>query len=359
MTALTVLHGARRPSLPTTMPHRTLGTTDVAVSAVCLGTQTFGAQTRPGEAYAQMDMARERGVTFFDTAEMYPFPPDEETAGATETIVGTWLRARRCRHEIVLATKVTSRSSAADTRLTRKRIQAAIDLSLLRLQTDYVDLYQLHWPDRYTNFFGRLGYAPDPEDDFIPLEDQLEVLHDLVRAGKVRHVGVSNETPWGLMTFLRLAETRGWPRAVSVQNPYSLLNRSFEVGLAEVAMRERCGLLAYSPLAFGLLTGKYGRTRTPVGTRLAEFPHASRRYSAQRSFEAADVYVRIARRHGLEPAHMALGFALSRPFVTSVIVGARTCAQLEANLAVLSVTLSDEVLRDIETAHDADRYPCP
>ena len=339
------------------MPYRPLGATDVRVSALCLGTQTFGAQTTESDAHAQLDLAFAHGVNFVDTAEMYPFPPDATTAGATETIVGNWLRSRRRRHEVVVATKVTGRSGAS--RPTRARIEAAVDGSLRRLQTDYVDLYQLHWPDRYTNFFGRLGYAPDPDADFIPLEDQLEVLHHLVTAGKIRHVGVSNETPWGVMTFLRLGETRGWPRVVSIQNPYSLLNRSFEVGLAEVAIRERCGLLAYSPLGFGLLTGKYTTSRTPAGTRLAQFPHASRRYTAPRSAAAADVYVRIARKHGLDPAQMALAFATSRPFVTSTIVGATTAEQLASNVASLDVTLSDEVLHDIEAAHDADRYPCP
>jgi aryl-alcohol dehydrogenase-like predicted oxidoreductase len=346
------------------MPYRPLGATDVQVSALCLGTQTFGAQTTEAEAHAQLDLAVAHGVNFVDTAEMYPFPPDATTAGATETIVGNWLHTRRRRHDVVVATKVTSRSAMswiADgaSRLTRTRIEAAVEGSLRRLRTDYVDLYQLHWPDRYTNFFGRLGYAPDPESDFIPLEHQLEVLHDLVRAGKVRHVGVSNETPWGVMTFLRLAETRGWPRVVSIQNPYSLLNRSCEVGLAEVAIRERCGLLAYSPLGFGLLTGKYATPRTPAGARLAQFAHASRRYTAPRALAAADVYVRIARTHGLDPAQMALAFATSRPFVTSTIIGATTPDQLAANIASLDVTLSDEVLHDIETAHDADRYPCP
>jgi aryl-alcohol dehydrogenase-like predicted oxidoreductase len=346
------------------MPYRPLGATDVRVSALCLGTQTFGAQTSEADAYAQLDLAFEHGVTFVDTAEMYPFPPDARTAGATETIVGTWLEARRRRHDVAVATKVTSRSAMpwigdGTSRLTRARIEAAVEGSLRRLQTDYIDLYQLHWPDRYTNFFGRLGYAPDPESDFIPLEDQLEVLNDLVTAGKIRHIGVSNETPWGLMTFLRIAEARGWPRVVSIQNPYSLLNRSFEVGLAEVALRERCGLLAYSPLAFGLLTGKYATPRTPVGARLARFPQASRRYTTPRSLDAADVYARIAHKHGLDPAQMALAFARSRPFVTSVIIGATTPDQLATNIASLDVTLSDEVLHDIETAHDADRYPCP
>ena len=244
------------------MDYRTLGSTKIKVSILCLGTQTWGEQNTEAEAHSQIDMAIDLGINFVDTAEMYPFPAKSETSGNTEKIIGKWLKRRKCREKIILATKVTGRSNMnwineKGTRLTKSRVRSAVEGSLKRLNTEYIDLYQLHWPDRYTNIFGRLGYNPDPDDDFIPLEDQLEVLDELVRDGKIRYIGVSNETPWGLMTFLKISEIRGWPRMASIQNPYSLLNRSLEVGLTEVVIRERCSLLAYSPLAFGLLTGKY------------------------------------------------------------------------------------------------------
>jgi aryl-alcohol dehydrogenase-like predicted oxidoreductase len=219
------------------MKYKKLGSTDVDVSILCLGTQTWGEQNSEAEAQVQMDMAMDRGINFFDTAEIYPFPVKEETSGETEVIIGNWFKERKCRSKVVLATKVTSRSNMTwlekdGTRLTPSRIKSAVEGSLKRLQTEYIDLYQLHWPDRYTNCFGRLGYNPDPEDSFIPIEDQLGALKDLVDEGKVRHIGVSNETPWGLMTFLKISESKGWPRVSTIQNPYSLLNRTFEVGIA-------------------------------------------------------------------------------------------------------------------------------
>ena len=341
-----------------------LGDTSVDVSVFCLGSQTWGEQNSEAEAYEQMDVATEAGINFFDTAETYPFPAKEETSGRTETIIGNWLRKSKRRNEIVLATKVTSRSNmgwfgSQGTRLTPSRIKAAIEGSLRRLQTDYIDLYQFHWPDRYTNNFGRLRYDPDPDDSFIPIEDQLGALKELVDEGKTRYVGLSNETPWGVMSFLKISELRGWPRVVSVQNPFSLLNRTFEVGLSEIAIREQCGLLAYSPLAFGLLTGKYSRINEIEASRITKFSDASKRYRGRRRVDAASEYVNIATRHGLDPAQMALAFNLSRPFITSTIIGATKVEQLQNNIGAIELKLPREVLDEIETVHNNDLFPCP
>ena len=346
------------------MEYRRLGRSDIKVSAICLGTMTWGEQNTEKEAHEQLDLALDRDINFIDTAELYAVPPKAETQGLTEEYIGTWLAARGNRDKVVLATKVTGRSGmtwfrGGETRLDRKSIEAALEASLKRLQTDYVDLYQLHWPDRKSNYFGQLGYAHKQEDDFIPLEDQLEVLDGLVKAGKVRHVGLSNETPWGTMKFLELAQSRGWPRMVSIQNPYSLLNRSFEVGLAEVAIREDCGLLAYSPLGFGMLSGKYQGGATPEGARLTLFGDIFTRYTNERARAATDSYVEIARTHGLDPAQMALAYINSRPFLTSNIIGATTMAQLEDNIASIDLVLSEEVVAAIETVHGENPNPSP
>jgi aryl-alcohol dehydrogenase-like predicted oxidoreductase len=346
------------------MHYRPLGQTDLRVSAVCLGTMTFGEQNTEAEAHAQLDRALAAGINFVDTAEMYPVPPRAETQGRTEAYIGRWLAERGGRDRLVLATKVAgpgdwvSYLRPGEVRLDRANIEAALEASLRRLRTDYVDLYQLHWPDRETNFFGRLGYQHNPEDRSVPLAETLEVLADLVRAGKVRHVGVSNETPWGLMRFLALAEQRGLPRMVSIQNPYSLLNRSFEVGLAEVALREQCGLLAYSPLAFGVLSGKYLGGVQPPGARLTLFERFNR-YSNPEAQRAAADYVALARRHGLDPAQMALAYVTSRTFVTSTIIGATTLEQLDADIAGCLLELPAEVVAEIEAIHTRQPNPAP
>jgi aryl-alcohol dehydrogenase-like predicted oxidoreductase len=325
---------------------------------------TFGEQNTEAEAHAQLDRALAAGINFVDTAEMYPVPPRAETQGRTEAYIGRWLAERGGRDRLVLATKVAgpgdwvSYLRPGEVRLDRANIEAALEASLRRLRTDYVDLYQLHWPDRETNFFGRLGYQHNPEDRSVPLAETLEVLADLVRAGKVRHVGVSNETPWGLMRFLALAEQRGLPRMVSIQNPYSLLNRSFEVGLAEVALREQCGLLAYSPLAFGVLSGKYLGGVQPPGARLTLFERFNR-YSNPEAQRAAADYVALARRHGLDPAQMALAYVTSRPFVTSTIIGATTLEQLDADIAGCLLELPAEVVAEIEAIHTRQPNPAP
>ena len=346
------------------MQHRPLGHTGIDVSVLCLGTMTFGEQNTEAQAHAQLDRALAAGVNFIDTAEMYPVPPRAETQGRTESYIGSWLAARGCRDQVILATKVAGPGDwinwlrGGGHRLDRRNIEAALDASLRRLRTDYVDLYQLHWPDRETNFFGKLGFSPAQEDDSVPLLETLEVLGDLVKAGKVRAVGVSNETPWGLMRYISLAEQHGLPRMASIQNPYSLLNRTFEIGLAEVALRERCGLLAYSPLGFGVLSGKYLGGQRPAGARLTLFERFSR-YSNPESERATARYVDLARRHGLDPAQMALAWVTSRPFTTSNIIGATTLGQLESNLASVELGLSDDVISEIEAIHQAQPNPAP
>ncbi len=346
------------------MEYRRLGRSDIQVSAVCLGTMTYGEQNSAAEAHAQLDVAVAAGVNFIDTAEMYPVPPRAETYGSTETHIGTWLKQRGGRERIVLATKVAgpARDLAylrdGQARLDRHNIETALHDSLRRLQTDYVDLYQLHWPDRATNCFGRLSYEHDPNDRSVPLEETLQVLADLVRAGKVRHIGVSNETPWGVMRCLQLAQELGLPRMVSIQNPYSLLNRSFEVGLAEIAQREDVGLLAYSPLGFGVLSGKYLGGALPAQARLTLFERFGR-YRGPRAAAATEAYVDLARRHDLDPAQLALAYVTSRPFLTSTIIGATNLEQLSSNIAGCALPLSPAVLAGIEEIHRSYTYPCP
>ena len=346
------------------MHYRPLGSTDIRVSELCLGTMTFGEQNTEADAFEQLDRAVAAGINFIDTAEMYPVPPMAETQGLTETYIGNWLAARGHRDSLILATKVAGPADwmphprGASGRLDRPNIEAALNASLRRLRTDYVDLYQLHWPDRDTNYFGKLGYQHSEPDNSVPILETLGVLDDLVKAGKIRHVGLSNETPWGTMHALALAERHGLPRVVSIQNPYNLLNRSFEIGLAEVAIREQCGLLAYSPLAFGMLSGKYEHGARPEGARLTLYARFDR-YSNPEAVAATDRYLAIARRHGLDPSQMALAWVTSRPFVTSNIIGATSMAQLEINLASTDVELSDEVINEIEAAHQVQPNPSP
>lgn len=308
------------------MEYRKLGNTDINVSVICLGTMTWGEQNTREQAFEQMDYAVTQGVNFFDTAELYSIPPRAETYGSTEEIIGDWLRQRGQRDKLILASKIAGPGENwlphirdGQTRFTRQHIQQALDNSLQRLQTDYLDLYQLHWPDRNTNFFGQLGYQHDAEESFTPLLETLEALEEQRKAGKIRHIGLSNETPWGVMSFLKLAEQHDLPRVVSVQNPYSLLNRTYEVGLAEISCREHCGLLAYSPLGFGVLSGKYLDNNKPAGARLSLFPDYTR-YSNPQALTATERYVELAREHNLDPAQMALAYVNSRPFLTSTII---------------------------------------
>lgn len=347
------------------MKTRQLGNTDIQVSEICLGTMTWGEQNTQDQAFSQMDYALERGINFFDTAEMYPVPPRAETQGSTETILGNWLAKTGNRDKIVLASKVAGRSSRnaglghlrGGPRLSAEHIREAIEDSLRRLQTDYLDLYQIHWPERSANYFGQLGYRPS-DNLGVPIQETLETLAELVKAGKVRHIGLSNETPWGFMEYCRLADRYELPRIVSVQNPYNLLNRSYEVGLAEMSIRENAGLLAYSPLAFGVLSGKYLQGQRPEGARMTLFERFVR-YENPQAEAATQAYVDLARAHGLDPVAMALAFVTSREFVTSNIIGATTMGQLEANIASAELALPDEVVEGINKIHQQYSNPAP
>ncbi len=347
------------------MQYRKLGHTDTEVSVICLGSMTWGEQNTEAEAHRQLDFAVDRGVNFIDTAELYPVPLRAETQGRTEEFLGSWLRRRKDRSQLVIATKMCP---AADhlsyfrnggNRLDRKNMRRAVDASLKRLGTDYLDLYQPHWPERDTNCFGQLNYYHAPHKDGVPIEETLEALAEQVQAGKIRYVGVSNETPWGLGEYLRLARERELPRAVSIQNPYSLLNRSFEVGLAEFAHREQAGLLAYSPLCFGVLSGKYLDGKKPDGARLTLFGDRMTRYTGERAAQCVRRYAAVAAKHGLDAAQLALAFVVSRPFLTSAIIGATSLAQLEANLGAAELTLDKSILKEIEEIHEAQPNPCP
>ena len=351
------------------MDYTELGQTGMKVSRVCLGTMTWGRQNTPEDAFQQMDYALDLGITFFDTAELYSVPPQAETYGKTEEIIGEWLTKRGARDKIVLASKIACKNAIGrnpsvdymrdgDMRLDKANITAAVDASLKRLKTDYLDLYQIHWPERAANFFGHLGYTWHDDTDATPLEETLDALADVVKAGKVRAVGLSNDTPWGVMKAVALAEQKGLPRVASVQNPYSLLNRTYEIGLAEISMREQCGLLAYSPLAFGALSGKYLGGARPEGARITLFPYFSR-YIGEKGEEATRRYVELAQAHGLKAAQMALAFVMNQPFVTATIIGATTMDQLKDNIAAFDLALSDDVLEGIEAIHKDITNPSP
>ncbi|HMX16109.1 MAG TPA: aldo/keto reductase [Rhodocyclaceae bacterium] len=345
------------------MRFNTLGDGGPQVSEICLGTMTWGTQNTEADAHAQLDAAFAAGVNFVDTAEMYSVPATAESYGRSETYIGTWLR-RQPRDRVVLATKVCGPGRTmkwvrnGDPGLDRANLRSALEASLRRLQTDYVDLYQLHWPDRNTPLFGGYQFDPARERPSTPIRDTLEALAELVGEGKIRHVGLSNETPWGVMQFMRLAEDLDLPRIVAVQNAYSLLNRTWEAGLAEIGHRERIGLLAYSPLAFGYLTGKYF-SDPPGQGRINLFENFGQRYTKENVVPAARAYCDLARRHGHSPTQMALAFVRSRWFVATTIVGATSLGQLTENLASVAVTPSAELLREIEAIHLRYTNPAP
>lgn len=343
--------------------YRVLGGQGPMVSAVCLGTMTFGQQTGEADAHAQLDMAFERGVNFVDTAEMYAVPPRAETYGASETIVGRWLR-RQAREKVVLATKVAGPARSlgwirgGPPALDRANIRAAVEGSLRRLQTDYIDLYQLHWPERNQPMFGQWDYDPSNERECTSIRAQLEALGELVVEGKIRHVGLSNEHPWGVAEFVRVARESGLPRVVSIQNAYSLLSRVFEYGLAEVCHREQVGLLAYSPLAFGHLTGKYLADPAAPG-RLNEFAGFGQRYTKPNVLPAVEAYVALARQHGMTPTELALSFVYRCRHVASTIIGASSVRQLAENLDAWSCALSPELYEEINRIHLRYTNPAP
>lgn len=343
------------------MRYKRLGNSELKVSEVALGTMTFGEQNTLAEACEQLDFAVAHGINFIDTAEMYPVPGKAETQGRTEEYVGHWLKSK-VRDQVVIATKVAGPSRGfgwirgGPVALDRANIMTAVEASLKRLQTDYIDLYQLHWPDRNVPMFGRIDYDPSQEKPTVPIEEQLAVLTELVSSGKVRHIGISNETAWGVAEFLKVAERLGLQRIVSIQNPYNLINRAFELGLHEMCHREQVGLLAYSPLAFGLLSGKYLATPQAAG-RMTLFPAFGRRYEKPNVPLAVAEYAALANTHGLAPAALALAFVRSRPFVTSTILGATTMQQLRENLQ--EVELDAEILQGIAAIHLRYFNPAP
>jgi aryl-alcohol dehydrogenase-like predicted oxidoreductase len=342
-----------------------LGKTGIRVSKICLGTMTFGEQNTEAEAHEQMSFAESEGVNFFDTAEMYPVPPMEHTQGRTEEYIGSWLKNTGKRKDIIIATKVAGPGMMPYLRggvqLVPKQITAALEASLKRLQTDYIDLYQIHWPARNTNYFGPLGYQQDNDNDAadtnIQMEDAYSCLVKAMEQGKIRHLGISNETPWGAMQYQLIAQKNAWPAMVSIQNPYSLLNRTYEIGLAEVTHREQMGLLAYSPLGFGVLSGKY-IDNTPADARLTLYERFTR-YSNPQGVHATAAYVTLAQEFGYSPTQMALAFVNTRPFVTSNIIGATSMHQLKENIASVDTQLSSEVLENIEQIHQQYPNPCP
>jgi len=347
------------------MKYRPLGKSDLTVSQLCLGTMTFGQQNTESESHLIMDRAVELGINFFDTAEMYPVPANPNTQGATERFIGSWFqRGSIARQDIILATKVTGPSipmKHISDRLgfSAERIQEAIDLSLGRLKTDYIDLYQWHWPERKTNYFGQLGF-PDAVED--PWEENFQEgvlkMGSLLREGKIRHWGLSNETPWGVWKVFNWCDQLGVPRPITIQNPYSLLNRTFEVGLSEISIRERFPLLAYSPLGFGLLSGKYHIGIAKENDRLNQFKTMAR-YNGERSKEATSQYLHLAQTLGLSLSQMALAFVQSRRFMGATIIGATNTAQLEENVGSIQVELTVEILQEIQRIHAENPNPAP
>ena len=349
------------------MQFRKLGTTDIDVSLICLGTMTYGEQNTEADGFAQMDYALERGINFFDTAELYSIPPKAETAGSTETIIGNWMKARGKRNEIVLASKVVGRSGMtwfrddkSPSELSRAQMEEAIERSLKRLQTDHIDLYQVHFPDRSLPW----GSNPtqlknlDLAEKTHPIAETVEILAGFVKAGKIRHYGISNESAWGTMSYVHAAEAKGLPRVQSIQNSYNLLNRTFETALGEVALREKVGLLAYSPLAQGYLTGKYLDGAKPAGARSTLF-NRGQRYEKPGSEEAIKAYVALAKEAGLDPAQMALAFVNSRSFVTSNIIGATTMEQLKTDIASIDLAMTDDLETRINAIHQRYGNPAP
>ncbi len=346
------------------MLYTKFGNTEIEVSKICLGTMTFGEQNTEAEGHEQLDYALEKGINFIDTAELYAVPTSKETQGETERIIGTWIKDRKNRDQYILASKVVGPSPGLlyirnPIKFNREQITAALEGSLRRLQTDYIDLYQLHWPERKTNFFGKRGYQHDPNDDWQDnFLEILEVMQDFIDQGKIRYFGISNETPWGLMRFLHLAEKHNLPRCRSVQNPYSLLNRTYEVGLAEMSIRENAGLLAYSPMAFGLLSGKYHKGTARAGSRINKYKRMSR-YNGELAYEAAARYLAVAEKFGLSLAQLSLAFVNTRPFLTSNIIGATSMEQLRENIESIQVSLSEDMLAEIEKVHETIPNPAP
>ena len=344
------------------MNYKKLGNTDLDVSTICLGTMTWGEQNTQDEAFEQMDFALSNGVNFWDTAELYAVPPREETYGDTEEIIGNWFEKTKKRKEVILATKVAGPARDylrnGENSFTGPNLESALNNSLKRLKTDYVDLYQLHWPERNVNNFGRLGYV-HKENDWNKFEDVLGELNKYIKAGKIRYVGLSNETPWGALNYLQLSKDKNLPRMMSIQNPYSLLNRSYEVGLAEVSIREKIGCLAYSPLASGYLTGKYRNKNFPKGSRMERDFDFWTRYRKPNTEAAVELYFKICEKHNLNMTQMSIKFCEIQEFMTSVIIGATTMEQLKSDIESVNVNLSNDVIEEINQVQTIYPNPCP
>ena len=344
------------------MNYKKLGNTDLNVSTICLGTMTWGEQNTQNEAFEQMDYSLDNGVNFWDTAELYAVPPKAETYGHTETIIGNWFEKTKKRKDVILASKVGGPSRKymrnGENSFTGKNLEDALHGSLKRLKTDYIDLYQLHWPERNVNNFGRLGYE-HKENDWNKFEDVLENLKKFIEEGKIRYVGLSNETPWGVMNYLQLAKDKDLPRMMSIQNPYSLLNRSYEVGLAEVSIRENIGCLSYSPLASGYLTGKYRNKQFPKGSRMERDFDFWTRYRKPNMEEAVEDYYKISQKFDLDMSQMSIKFCEVQDFMTSVIIGATTMEQLKTNVESVKVNLDSEVIKEINNVQKKYPNPCP
>ena len=340
------------------MNYRKLGNTELQVSTICLGTMTWGEQNTQNEGFEQMDYALDHGINFFDTAELYAVPPKKETYGKTEEIIGNWFKLKKNRKKVILASKISgpglSWIRGGENQFDKKNINLAVEGSLKRLNTDYIDLYQLHRPERSTNYFGKLGYEHEDKKDWNDFETILDSLNDLIKSGKIRYIGLSNETAWGLSKFLEISSSKNLPRIVSVQNPYNLLNRTYEVGIAEISIREKSGLLAYSPLASGILTGKYRNGALPDGSRM-KFP----RYKTANATNAVEEYYKIAKNFDINLAQMCLKFCEMQKFMTSVIIGATTMEQLKTDVESVNVKLNNEVLKKINDIHKLIPNPCP
>ena len=344
------------------MNYKKLGNTDINVSTICLGTMTWGEQNTQSEAFEQMNYSLENGVNFWDTAELYAVPPKAETYGHTETIIGNWFEETKKRKDVILASKVGGPSRKymrnGENSFTGKNLEDALHGSLKRLKTDYIDLYQLHWPERNVNNFGKLGYE-HKENDWNKFEDVLENLKKFIEQGKIRYVGLSNETPWGVMNYLQLAKDKGLPRMMAIQNPYSLLNRSYEVGLAEVSIRENIGCLAYSPLASGYLSGKYRNRQFPKGSRMERDFDFWTRYRKPNMENAVEDYYKISQKYDLDMSQMSIKFCEVQDFMTSVIIGATTMEQLKTNVESVKVNLDSEVIKEINNVQKKYPNPCP
>ena len=348
------------------MNYKSLGKSDIKVSTIGLGTMTWGEQNSEKEAFDQMDYAQDAGVNFFDTAELYPVPPSNKTRGETSRIIGRWIKNKRNRNKIIIADKIVGRSgmdwfreNSEQTRLNKSQISFALDRSLKDLDTDYIDLYQLHWPDRPINVFSGLEYVHKETEENNTILEVIETLEESIKKGKIRSFGISNETPWGTSEYLKFSEIKKLSRVVSIQNPYNLLNRSFEVGLSEISIRENVGLLAYSPLASGTLSGKYLDGKLPEGSRLKLFGNRYPRYRTPNSESAIKEYIKIANSYNLDPCQMAIKFCEIKPFVTSVLIGATKMDQLKLNIDSVNIELNNKILEDINKVQLVYSNPCP